>query len=341
MIKRNIKIFIKFVFIILLFLFGILFIKHGFDNYTYDRVSFSEKNEIDYKVYLKENNFFDTNYLGMNQAYITSLIDYLDVNFNYNLILDDNRSGSYTYYIKGIMSADIQNSSNSYWKKEYQITEPKTEQFKNKNVITISENAKVSYDQYNDLLKKFKNEYGLSMDGSLKIFLYVTTNVNSELNDQELVQNASSFISIPLTKATIEVPIAVNANSTNGVLMSDIVHLDSISYVISKIIGSILVLIAVILLIKLVLVYVRKGEKKLSYIKKLKRILKTYDGIIVNSTNMPSTEGMKIIEVSDFSELLDAHSEVRLPINYYDDNKMAIFILMNESIAWKYTLEKE
>lgn len=341
MIKRNVKIFIKFVFIVLLFLFGILFLKHGFNDYTSDKLPFSEKNRIDYKVYLKENNFFDTKYLGMNQAYITSLIDYLDVNFNYNLVLDESRNGSYTYYIKGIMSADIQNSSSSYWKKEYKITEPKTEEFKNKSVITINENAKISYDKYNDLLKSFKNEYGLSMDGSLKIFLYVTINVNSELNGQKLVQNASSSISIPLTKATIEVPIAVNANSAKGILMSDIVHLDSISYIISKIVGSILILIAVILLIKLVLVFVKKGEKQLSYIKKLKNILKTYDGIIVNSTNIPSTEGMKVIEVSEFGELLDAHSEVRLPINYYEDNKKAIFILMNESLAWKYTLEKE
>lgn len=341
MIKRNVKIFIKFVFIVLLFLLGILFLKHGFNDYTFDKLPFSEKNQIDYKVYLKENNFFDTKYLGMNQAYITSLIDYLDVNFNYNLVLDESRNGSYTYYIKGIMSADIQNSSSSYWKKEYKITEPKTEEFKNKSVITINENAKISYDKYNDLLKSFKNEYGLSMDGSLKIFLYVTTNVNSELNGQKLVQNASSSISIPLTKATIEVPIAVNANSTKGILISDVIHLDSISYMISKIVGSILILIAVILLIKLVLVFVKKGEKKLSYIKKLKNILKTYDGIIVNSTNIPSTEGMKVIEVSEFGELLDAHSEVRLPINYYEDNKKAIFILMNESLAWKYTLEKE
>ena len=119
MIKRNVKIFIKFVFIVLLFLLGILFLKHGFNDYTFDKLPFSEKNQIDYKVYLKENNFFDTKYLGMNQAYITSLIDYLDVNFNYNLVLDESRNGSYTYYIKGIMSADIQNSSSSYWKKEY------------------------------------------------------------------------------------------------------------------------------------------------------------------------------------------------------------------------------
>lgn len=339
--KRNIKIVIIFFVIFFLLFFGLLFVKRGFNNYTYDMISYVEKNQIDYKVYLKENDFFDVDYLNMNQAYITSLIDYLDVNFNYDLVLDAKRSGSYTYFIKGIMSADIQNGKNSYWKKDYQITEPKTIDFKDKNIISISENAKISYDQYNDLLKKFKNEYGLSMDGSLKVFLYVTTNVQSELNDQKLIQQSSSSISIPLTKATIEVPVAVNANSTNGVLMSDVVYLNSISYLIYKIIGFSLILISTILLIRVVLVFVKKGEKQLSYIKKIKRILKTYDGIIVNSTSIPSTKGMKVIAVSDFTELLDAHSEVRLPINYYDDKKRALFILMNDSIAWKYTIEKE
>ena len=34
--------------------------------------------------YLKENNFYDTNYLGKNKVYIANLIDNIEVNFRYN-----------------------------------------------------------------------------------------------------------------------------------------------------------------------------------------------------------------------------------------------------------------
>ena len=35
---------------------------------------------------------------------------------------------------------------------------------------------------------------------------------------------------------------------------------------------------------------------------------------------------------------LDAHGEVRLPINYYIQNNKATFILVNDSMLWMYTL---
>jgi hypothetical protein len=52
-------------------------------------VKYSETSNIDYKVLLRENEFFDNNYLESDKKYIASLIDYIDANFNYKLSLEE------------------------------------------------------------------------------------------------------------------------------------------------------------------------------------------------------------------------------------------------------------
>ena len=49
---------------------------------------------------------------------------------------------------------------------------------------------------------------------------------------------------------------------------------------------------------------------------------------------------LKVIEVNTFSELIDAHSEVRMPINYYEEvtDYKSVFVLVSTNMAWVYTL---
>ena len=49
---------------------------------------------------------------------------------------------------------------------------------------------------------------------------------------------------------------------------------------------------------------------------------------------------LKVIEVNTFSELIDAHSEVRMPINYYEEvaDCKSVFVLVSTNMAWVYTL---
>ena len=75
------------------------------------------------------------------------------------------------------------------------------------------------------------------------------------------------------------------------------------------------------------------------YDKELKRILSTYDGIIVNVSSLPDLEKFNVIKVKSFDELLDAHSEVRLPINYYRQKNRSTFILVNDTMLWMYILK--
>ena len=71
------------------------------------------------------------------------------------------------------------------------------------------------------------------------------------------------------------------------------------------------------------------------------RILSTYDSIIVNIKELPNLEGYNVIKVESFNELIDAHSEIRKPINYYKEKDLSAFFLISDNIAWKYIIYKK
>ena len=110
------KILIK---LIVIFVLAILFFCLGFKKYSYNKCLFVEDNSVDYKVYLKDNAYFETPYMEMNQTYITCLIDYIDVNYNYNIDFEKKVSGKINYQIVAEIKADKSGNENgNYWTKK-------------------------------------------------------------------------------------------------------------------------------------------------------------------------------------------------------------------------------
>ena len=58
------------------------------------------------------------------------------------------------------------------------------------------------------------------------------------------------------------------------------------------------------------------------------------------SINKEELEAIPNIEVKSFEELIDAHSEIRMPINYYNSDESSMFVLFNDKTAWVYVLSK-
>lgn len=326
---------------ILSYSLSICFLKNGYENYTQGVINYEEINEVDYKVYLKENNFFDKPYLEKDGIYITSLIDYIDVDFNYNIKFDEKQTGKYKYYIKGIISATQLNNNGNYWQKDYLLSEEHIINFNDVKEIVFEENVKVDYQYYNDILLEFKKQFNLSLDGNLKIILCVENLLTNELVEHDLKRVSISTLKIPLTKATIEVPIEIINNNDEGTLKTELIYSDEIIYIVYKVIGFICFINGIAVTIILTLLFVKNKEKQSKFRKRIKSILKTYNSIIVNANNEPHLKNFDVIDVNDFSELLDAHSEVRLPILFIEKENLAMFVLINDKLAWRYIIMKD
>lgn len=78
----------------------------SFASKTLDRkkaepLNYNDSGKVEYKVYLKDNEFYTEKYLDMNRAYIASLIDYIQRNYDYLFKIDRNSSVQFDYKIIG------------------------------------------------------------------------------------------------------------------------------------------------------------------------------------------------------------------------------------------------
>ena len=325
---------------ILLFGFGIFCIYLGCNNVRTIYFSYKEESNIKYNVYYKPNQFFDTPYLEENQTYIASLIDYIDVQFDYSSYFNKDLVGEVKYKYTILVSADKKDSNGHYWQKEFDLSEYKYAKLDNNSQINISDNFQVKYETYNNLINKFKKEYSLSTDGVAKIMMKLENNSHIEGVDEPINITSSSSLSIPLLEKSLEISMNKDIANTDKTIAIKQVD-NSIKYIILKVIGVLYMVVSVIGFIK-VTIDRKKFKDNNEYDLALKKILDSYDSIIITIQNVPSLDESKRITLNSFEELLDVYNEVRMPINYYQNPKddKSTFLIINDDVAWIYTLKR-
>ena len=101
---------------IFFFVVGIFITIKGFNDFEIKKLSYTQNCDLDYKVYLKPNAYFDTNVLGKDKTYITTLIDNIEAFYNYRVTFSETLSGEYSYYVTATMKAEKE--MKTYWTKE-------------------------------------------------------------------------------------------------------------------------------------------------------------------------------------------------------------------------------
>ena len=75
-------------------------------------------------------------------------------------------------------------------------------------------------------------------------------------------------------------------------------------------------------------------EKK--YNTEIKDILKTFDSVLVKSSEIPNLDNRNIIEVESIDDLVDAQLEIRKPICYLKQTESCSFVLLDDKEAYIY-----
>lgn len=340
-VKKINKLIVTFLLTLFFAVLGLFFASIGFHNYEEEKVTYKEENHINYKVYLLPNDFFSEEYLPENMAYITSLINYINLDFSYKIDFSEALTGTYSYYIKGVVDASQTDSDSKYYTKEYILSDTKTQKYEQQKSVNIQETIDIHYQDYNQILIDFKNEYGVPMDGNLKVSLVIQNMVEDKETNEDALKEQEVELNIPLTSATLEVPIETNNDTNEGVILTNIVKKEGIVYTVSRVLSFCFYGISLLLLSYGTYLICMGYKLESVYQKKLRKILKVYDGIIVNLQKKPNMDRTKVLPVSSFEELIDAHSEVRNPINYINEQDGALFILMSDKYIYYYKLKRE
>ena len=321
-----------------LFLIAAVLVFFGFRDEQEIDLKYNENNSIQYSVYLKENPFFDKKSLPEGETYIASLIDYLDVTFHYNVEYNRFVTGTYRYKFVALVTANKREGSGYYWKKEYNLTNEKNINVTNNSNVSIDDNVKINYATYNEVLSKFKKEYGVDTDGELKILMKINATTNFQGVDKSIETNPEISLTVPLLEQALEIGINKDTSNDNEVFTIKEKSKNPL-YLILKVTGFVLMFVSVFefIIVTIDNIALKKAN---SYEIKLNEILTSYDSIIANIKTLPNMRGFKLIEVSTFEEMLDVYNEVRMPINYYQEKNKSTFIIINDSIVWLYDLKK-
>lgn len=308
---------------------------------TGDEITFSytEDSSLNYKVWLKENDFYDEKYLGEEYDVIASAIDYIDVDFNYNLMLSD--------YVRGVSYYTINSRIVAFQKGD--VNEKKIWDYnkiiKDKVIMTYDidtmkidrlDNFKIDYHMYRTLMDNYKKNYGVSLVGNLIIEIDLNSELNYEkFSDSININNRRLTLTIPLTESVVKITKSGIDSNTQQLVEKGDAHINYLKLSLSLMafaLGLYLCVFLGLTLVKLVGI-----DSK--YIKELKKILRTYGSIIVNVKDFKLDKKNKAMYVDSFNELLDAQQELRKPILFYNvhTNKEALFILRydNDLLIYK------
>ena len=304
-------------------------------------VSYEEHGNADYKVFLKDNIYYEYKYLDKNMSYIANLIDYISVDYNYKFKADTLFDGEYSYKIRADL--EILNAENKtlFFTKKYDLIKEKTFTIENQNEYNIVENIKIDYDHYNSLANGFKSSYGVDTESNLIIYLDIYRNIDqNSINNPNINGNGTIKLTIPLSEKAINIKMdSMEINNKNVITSLDDYYLEDIKYLI---IGIISLIVSLYLFIKIVKRLSRLSISPTDYDKTLKKILNQYDRLIVTTSSMPNLEKNNIIKLKEFVELLDAKDNLHKPIFFIevtphqkayffiqDDDKIILFTLKN------------
>ena len=327
--------------IILIFVcavFGVFLCVLGFSPYESIELTQSLNNSIDYSVQLKENNYFTNNNLPSGGKYISNLIQYFDIDFNYSSDFSYPVSGSYVYRIVATISANEGRNMGGadYWSRDFELFKSSEKDIEEARDLTFSQNIKVGYDEYNNLLRDFKRSYDLSAAGKLQVALIVEGELINNLFDAKILLRSEISMSVPLTEQAVEVSVDTNARN-NIQPLATLPRMSDGAIAACRVAGLFLIVVTVITAVASYYVG-RITEASTEYRLHVKKLLSSYAGIIVDLKSSPNLAGIKVSEVGDFDELLDVYNSIHMPINYYESRNISTFIIIHEKMAWKFVI---
>ena len=303
-------------------------------------INYDETSEVDYKVYLKENDFYEDPYLDKGQVYVASLIDHIETDFVYEMEMEtENVNFAYSYRMDAQLEIIDEISKAPMFTKIYDVKDEVTYTKENAKNLYIREKASFDYDEYNDLATRYIGVYDLTnVTSNLKVNLYINVLSACDNFEKDASNEYVVSLSIPLTsqkvniKMTSSIPTAGNKilacekNQTKDIF--EVIMVLSIS-------------LDIILLVALFLYMYISINSDVQYNLKKLRLLSNYKSYIQKIKNSFDFTNYQILELETFEELLEIHDTLQKPIlmeENFDKTATNFFITGENSIVYLYEI---
>ena len=321
-------------------LFLISVITFAYISKTY-YAKYTETSDVDYKVQLLPNEFYDSEYLGKDQTYVASLIDNVIANFKYDLMADaEDVYYEYSYKTEAELQIIDGDSNEAIFNPVYPLTERDRETHSTNEPLTINELVVLDYGMYNDLAEKFVTTYDLTdVKSTLIVKLHIKIYSVSPSLGTKTVNDHVIALDIPLTDKTVDVQMTAGVPVADEKLIAISGGAAKEIFKVSSVIFGIIDALLIALLIAFM--YLTRTQD-ITYNGKIRKILSQYKSHIQKINSKFDFNGYQVIEVDSFDELLEIRDTIQKPILMYEnEDKTAteFFIPTDTHIAYRHEIK--
>lgn len=306
-------------------------------------IGYNEVGNIDYKVFLKENNYYQEQYLGKDMQYVASIIKNVVPTFTYEMHSEEEMEYTYNYKVSADLIISDPNDNNKVLYKRPSILVKDTKEKVTGGSFRVDQDVSINYDEYNNYVNAFKKEYALSVNSKLVLTFNIDVTGKSPLLKEDFKKSSKLVIAIPMSEQTINIGIDTSDINNSGTLERN--YMSQIKKPVALVLGVIVGLLSLALLYIVIYNFLTNRSKTDIYKATIKGILREYDRAIVSSKTADTIDESKynVIEVPRIEELLDAHDSTGKPILYNEDteNDISTFIIVSDEILYKYRVVRK
>lgn len=306
-------------------------------------IGYNEVGNIDYKVFLKENNYYQEQYLGKDMQYVASIIKDIVPTFTYEMHSEEEMEYTYNYKVSADLIISDPNDNNKVLYKRPSLLVKDTKEKVTGGSFRVDQEVSINYDEYNNYVNAFKKEYALSVNSKLVLTFNIDVTGKSPLLKEDFKKSSKLVIAIPMSEQTINIGIDTSDINNSGTLERN--YMSQIKKPVALVLGIIVGLLSLALLYIVIYNFLTNRSKTDVYKATIKSILREYDRAIVSSKTADTIDESKynVIEVPRIEELLDAHDSTGKPILYNEDteNDISTFIIVSDEILYKYRVVRK
>ncbi len=319
------------------------FLIYGRMNRTY-YIEYTENGNADYRVQYKENEFFNSEWIEPDKAYISSLIEQMTADFEYDLVTDSSDLNfTYRYKIDAKMIVASKDGGVPYYTVEENLQPLTQSTVRDATGVKIDKTVDIDYVKYNQMAKSFIDAYGLKNVATST--LVVTMNVEVLSSTQRFVketQNSYTLsMNVPLVMDSFN--IYETSSAPDGEVKA-LEYQDVNARKVFLILGVISLVLDLLLgLALLVFMYLTKNED-ITYSARVRKILRTYGSYIQRMDGEFDAEGYQIVMIKTFSELLGIRDTIQSPIlasENADETMTRFLIPTNTNILYIFEIRVE
>ena len=298
-------------------------------------LTYTIDSDIDYKVYLYDNEYLPFEYMQEGKAYISNLVSKVKADFDYTVKTSKKFDSEYEYNIYAKATVAHASSGKELWTQRIDLVDHVKIDIEDKkgaidqNEINITESVDLPYNLFNTKVKSFKNQHNIPVKAFVDLELVV-------IDTKERKEVVSTGLSMDLYEDIFEVAEVGTGSYVLDVTEEEVPN----RYVIFALL-CIVITSGLYTLFMIYLIIESTLGKKTYYSKAIYTILKNYGDIVAEVIKPVDISNLNVIDVKNFDQMLDVEEELRVPIMFFETikGKEGWFVLVHNDLAYRYVLK--